>query len=329
MSAVPTQQPQRTRVLVKDILFQEQYALTHTQLDIMSYIFNAISWARVERGYLVLTTKKICSDLPYIGEKTLEASLRELKAKELIEVEIVTVTKWNGAKVRGIKITAKGMKYSNSLYKPSAQDIIDKQLEEIEELKQIIREKTAQNNQESKESEPTKEKEPIKQEEKQGEKHEKIQGFTNFMQSIIKRFGATSEPICNCVKGWQEKTIFYINSYNKLSIITPKGEYKQLKDPREINKFWHWLYRHQERIGVFLDCNKPLNAKELNTRYKGLKIKVNDIRLTVKEIIPAKGGVKLKLKEKNGRTMILSNGKEGELIYSCEMCEEILLKFKE
>ncbi len=37
--------PQRTRVLIKDLLFQEKYKLTNTQIDIMSYIFNSQTWA--------------------------------------------------------------------------------------------------------------------------------------------------------------------------------------------------------------------------------------------------------------------------------------------
>ena len=42
MSKAPQNLPKRTRVLVKDILFQEKYRLTHTQMDIMSYIINAL-----------------------------------------------------------------------------------------------------------------------------------------------------------------------------------------------------------------------------------------------------------------------------------------------
>ena len=333
MSAVPTQLPQRTRILVKDILFQEKYNLTNTQLDIMSYIFNAISWARVERGYFVLTTKKICSDLPYISEKTLEASLRALKAQGLIEVEIVTVAKWNGAKVRGIKITAKGMEYNNSLYKPSQQDIVKKMQDEIDELNRIIREEKSPTIQEPTEPKPPKdekveEKKPKEEKPKKDKPKGLKQTFTQFVKEITGVFGTTGEPICNQVKGWHKETIFYINSYNKLSVITPLGDYRQLKNPREINRFWSWLYRNKDRVGVLYDFSKPLDVEELNHRFKGLKIEVNDIKLTVQEIIPAIGGVKIRVKSAD-KSIILSNPQKGEIIYSYSECEAILLKFRE
>ena len=79
MSVTPQNLPKRTRILVKDLLFQEKYQLTDTQVDIMSYIFNAFTWSMKVDGYMVLTSKKILGDLPQIGEKTLDATLRELE----------------------------------------------------------------------------------------------------------------------------------------------------------------------------------------------------------------------------------------------------------
>jgi hypothetical protein len=32
------------RVLVKDLFFQEKYRLSHTQVDVMAYIINALAW---------------------------------------------------------------------------------------------------------------------------------------------------------------------------------------------------------------------------------------------------------------------------------------------
>ena len=75
MSVTPKNLPKRTRILVKDLLFQEKYQLTDTQVDIMSYIFNAFTWAMKIEGFMVLTSKKIIGDLPHIGEKTLSATL--------------------------------------------------------------------------------------------------------------------------------------------------------------------------------------------------------------------------------------------------------------
>jgi len=85
MSEAPKNLPKRTRVLVKDLLFQEKHLLTNTQIDLMSYIFNAFTWSVTINGYMALTNNKFSDDLPQIGEKTLESSLQELESKGLIE----------------------------------------------------------------------------------------------------------------------------------------------------------------------------------------------------------------------------------------------------
>jgi len=329
----------------------------------MSYVFNAIGWAMVINGYLILTTKKICSDLPQISPKTLEASLRALKSMGLIEVNLTAVPKWNGVKVRGIRITAKGMTYNNSLYKPSEQAIIKKQQQEIEELKRKIEEIAFPSQKDLEEVKPPKEEKPKEIEKTQPPKEEKPKEveetkpskeetkppkkdieesklpkeeeneysqhtFNEFVEAVKKAFGTNSIPICNQVKGWYKETAFYINSYNKLAVITPQGDYIQVQDPRDINKFWTWLYNNKDKIGVVYDFDKPLDVEELNYRYKGMKIKINDIEVIVEELITAFGGVKIKVKLDNNKSMILSNNKKGELIYSYKECEEILLNFR-
>ncbi len=51
--------PKRTQILVKDLIFQEKYRLSNTQIDIMSYIFNSQTWAIKVDGFLIITTKKL------------------------------------------------------------------------------------------------------------------------------------------------------------------------------------------------------------------------------------------------------------------------------
>ena len=116
MSQTPQNLPKRTRTLVKDILFQEKYRLTHTQVDIMAYITNALTWAIKVGAFFPVSTKKFHEDLPQISEKTLEESLRALKAMELIEVQMITVAKWGNAYVRGISILPKGLEYNATFY---------------------------------------------------------------------------------------------------------------------------------------------------------------------------------------------------------------------
>ncbi len=136
MSVTPNNLPKRTRVLAKDFLFQEKHQLTDTQVDIMSYIFNAFTWAMKINGYMVLTSKKIMDDLPQIGAKTLDASLLELANKGLITRSLVTVKIWRNARVRGIKITSDGMEYNSSMYTPTHQAIVNVCQERIAELEE-------------------------------------------------------------------------------------------------------------------------------------------------------------------------------------------------
>ena len=124
MSKLPSTLPKRTRTIVKDILFQEKYNLSHTEVDLMAYIFNALNWSMQVDGHLVLNTNKFRQDLPQIGEKSLEASLRTLKDRNLIEVDMVSVPIWRNSKARGIKITSLGLEYNASLYKPDEKKVM-------------------------------------------------------------------------------------------------------------------------------------------------------------------------------------------------------------
>jgi hypothetical protein len=226
MSQTPQNLPKRTRTLVKDILFQEKYRLTHTQVDIMAYIINALTWAIKVGAFFPVTTKKFHEDLPQISEKTLEESLRALKAMELIEVQMITVPEWGNAYVRGISILPKGLDYNATFYQAKEVVIIenlkeqvstkDQKIEElIEELKNIKAVEVPQNSQETKE-----ENEAIEKDD--GINYDDFD-FKSLIKTVTKEFGETSEPICNAVKGWQKESSFYINSYKQLTILTPLG----------------------------------------------------------------------------------------------------------
>jgi len=94
---------------VKDMLFQKKYSLSHTQMDLMAYFVNLAYWTIIVEGYCVIATKKIMSDLPEMGQKTIEASLKKLKEVGLIETTIVEVKVWNGnPRIWGLKLTEKG-----------------------------------------------------------------------------------------------------------------------------------------------------------------------------------------------------------------------------
>ena len=313
MSAVPTKQPQRTRVLVKDLIFQETYRLTDTQVDIMSYIFNALTWAKAVMGYMPLTTKKFRGDLPQIGEKTLEASLLVLKKMELIEVDTIVMVNWHNARVRGIKITSKGMKYNSSFYSPNSQEVIENLEKELHRVTNELKEiKISQENQEVQVKEEYIQEERIEQVKIVNNKPEiveinaqevkeipKEEDLQTFIDNIKIEFGRTSDAICNGVDGWVEEVEFYINSYNKIMVIVPSsGNQYQLNDPIEINKFWKWLFENQEKVGILQDFSK-LDGEILTPKYKNIEIKVNNRDFTVENIITTENGVKIMLLDEN------------------------------
>jgi hypothetical protein len=103
----------------------------------------------------------------------------------------------------------------------------------------------------------------------------------------------------------------------------------QLKDPREINKFWKWLYLHQNRVGDIIDFKKPLDAKELNKRYRGENLEIGDEKYKLHKIEDVKDGkVKITLKDKKGKIATISDktgGTKRPLTYPPELCEKIIL----
>ena len=139
MSA-PQNLPNRTRILIQDLLFREKYNLSHSQTDLMAYLVNVPYWATNVDGYFVITTSKIMTDLPAMGQKTIEASFKVLRDLELIECKIVHVIEWKGKPyLRGMKLTKKGGEYNDSLVLPSQDEEVRKLKLEIKELNETIK----------------------------------------------------------------------------------------------------------------------------------------------------------------------------------------------
>ena len=334
MSQTPQNLPKRTRTLVKDILFQEKYRLTHTQVDIMAYIINAITWATKVGAFFPITNKKFHEDLPQISEKTLEESLRALKAMELIEVQMITVAKWNNAYVRGISVLPKGLDYNATFYQAKEVVIIENLKEqmsskdlEIEELKEALKNIKAvevpQNSQESKEEKEAKiVEEAIEKDD--GINYDDFD-FKSLVKTVTKEFGETSEPICNAVKGWLKETAFYINSYKQLTIVTPLGKVAQLNDPVAVNKFWKYIDKNRNQIGKVIDFTKELDIDELNKRYAKMNIVLKETKFKVHKIEKLKDGVQVSVKNSdNGSISILTRDGEA-IVFGFEMCEKALL----
>ena len=340
MSATPKNLPKRTRVLAKDLLFQEKYALTDTQVDIMSYIFNAFTWAMKIDGYIVLTSKKFMLDLPQIGEKTLEATLKELERKSLISKRLVNVQHWGNVRVRGIKISSAGMEYNSSLYAPSHQEILKIYQNRIKELEVKLEEKIASELEEqipSEVEELTPENNDLedkketqsadsKSQEEPKKEHKEV-SFEAFIKSVRDRFILTSAPICNMVEGWQHPTTFYINSYGKLSLTTQNRDFKQLNNPIEISKFWKWLFQNQNRVGEIIDLkNITKKTRQLNKKYKNKEITLNGKIRWIDEIVAMNEGVAIKVRNEKGEEAIVINVLKEPLIYDYKGLENFIKK---
>ena len=326
MSKIPQNLPKRTRVLVKDILFQEKYRLTHTQVDIMAYIVNALTWSTKVGAFFPVTNKKFHEDLPQISEKTLEESLRVLKAMELIEVQMISVPKWNNAYVRGIAVLPKGLEYNARYYQAKEQEIIDTlkeqmltQKQEISELKEQLKHLEA--------TETTSKIVEESIEKDEGTQYDDLE-FTSLVKTVTKAFGASSEPICNGVKGWKKETQFYINSYNKLTILSPTGEVAQLKNPIEIGDFWKYLFKNKHQIGKVIDFTKKLDIDELNTRYVKMEIVLKESKFKVHKIEKLKEGVQVLIQssETNKISILSKHGKA--IVFKLEECEKVLLELR-
>jgi len=334
MSKAPQNLPKRTLVLIKDIIFQEKYRLTHTQVDIMAYIINALGWTTKVGAFFPLTNKKFHEDLPQISEKTLEESLRALKSMGLIEVQMITVPSWNNARVRGISVLPKGLEYNSSYYKADEKEVIkslqeqmrtkEQELVELrEELKNIKAVDVPKEFQDEKEAKIIEE--AIEKDD--GSKYDDL-GFTELIETVTKEFGATSEPICNAVDGWQKETEFYINSYNKLSVLSPSGKVAQLKNPIEINNFWKYISENRDQIGKVIDFTKELNLDVLNERYSQMNIVLEDSKFKVYKIKKVKDGVQVSIQNsENGNIAMLSRDGEA-IVFGLEECERVLLGLK-
>ena len=138
------------------------------------------------------------------------------------------------------------------------------------------------------------------------------ESFFKLKLETSRRFGTSNLPICNAVEGWDSETEFVINSYNKLSVITPDGKYKQLANPKEINNFWEWLYQNQDRIGDV----KRIDNEELKSLmfFIGFCILLNERIYTIHNFQKVQDGVKVQLKNSLGDIIKIKNPNQSEIL---------------
>jgi hypothetical protein len=275
------------------------------------------------------------SDLPSMGLKTIEASLKVLKDLELIESKVVKVTQWKGMPhIRGVKLTEKGKEYNAKLILPSQDERVielQKKNRELEkENKALIETIKNLSVSESEASAPKKEDEKQKQKEKakptpSTPSMPTLEAIEVFIGDVTKRFGKTGKPICNAVPKWNIKTTFYINSYNKLSTLTPDNNSKQLKDPLEISHFWEWLFTHTQRIGDKVDFDKTPTVKELEKRFLNQTILIGKNREIVREFLETEEGIKIKVEDEKGKIrFIVDSRTQKDKVFELGEVREVL-----
>ena len=95
-----------------------KYQLTHAQMLVMYYLLMLKNWVKfVDEEHYVILSKKIEDDLG-LHQKTVEASITQLKKLNLIHTKRSIVKEWNNKRTyRAIAISSLGKEYNLSYYK--------------------------------------------------------------------------------------------------------------------------------------------------------------------------------------------------------------------
>lgn len=325
--------PKQTRILVKDLLFQSKYKLSHTQMDLMAYLVNVPFWAtQVEKDYYVITSKKILSDLPHLHEKTLEATLKALKEGGFIDSKLVDMPTWgNRHKVRAIKLTHKAKTYNDKLVLPS-------QDEEVIKLKKALKtseeenkrlEKLLANVEVSNAEKTTKISETmalaLSKDDANKPQYTPNKDLVDFIEKTSKTFAKTGEALCNFVPTWAKESVFNINSYGKLSIKIDKNTEKQIKEASQINHFWLWLFENQHRVGYCIDFKKTLDFEGLKQRYIGRKLKIGKESFRLSDLLLTKEGIAIEVQKEDKKMKLRNPQTKKTNYYTVEECESLIL----
>ena len=154
-------------------------------------------------------------------------------------------------------------------------------------------------------------------------KEETEEDIDKFRKKVTKEFAQSGKPICNGVlngDNWAINTKFYINSYSRLSIYLADGRAKQITQPKQISKFWDWLFYHQYRVGKLINVKEVANILIL-LAFLGKRIILNKKPYTIEKLMPVIGGVKVIISNSSGERISLKNGYGGDIL-DVEKCKE-------
>ena len=319
---------------IKDFDFQRKYGLSATQVDIMFYLIQLSSWADGIGDFYFIAQSKIINDMQ-LNRKTIEAAFTKFKKLKLIEVKMGINPNWGEKKkFRMVKITDKGKEYKLNVFRPKESEKVKKLEKEIKQLRMEVErlrkvEQTIKEEEEDKKICPDTpknlgEKESLKNRGNNSFIYEVDKDFSSFKKEITRGFGNSNQPICNYVPNYNPKTQFIINSYNKLSIISPDKKYFQVVNPTEIDRFWRWLYKNQDRIG---DVQEFEDIKfEDVALYVGFFVEINKLKFKIKSIRPLGNGVKIEIENTKGLITTMRNPQNGGEIIDLIRCKKWLEK---
>ena len=288
-------------ILPLDLGFKQKYKLSQSQAILMSYLALLPNWAKDVNndGYFLILTAKIMEDLK-MGIKTVENNLKVLEDLDLIKRARTKVAEWSNEKnFRTVKITIKGKEYGLAYSKCKNPNLIKEWEVKYENLEKLNKKLVAEN----------------KTLKSQSKKTDTTDSLESFQKRVTKEFGKSCKPICNFVENadnWAKDSQFWINSYGKLTIKTPNGDFKQIINPEKIANFWQWLFKNPERCGVIKteQTEKKDEVSIIPTIYHllpfiGLMILVEGEKLLINKLEAVLGGVKIVLQ--NAKTWQLSN----------------------
>ena len=91
------------------------------------------------------------------------------------------------------------------------------------------------------------------------------------------------------------------------------GDFKQVVDPKQVNRFWEWLFENQDRVGEVKDYYSIPDISFL-LLFLGKTVVWANEKFTIESITPVKGGVRINLKDKNGAIMEVMNKKRSKVL---------------
>ena len=127
-----------------------------------------------------------------------------------------------------------------------------------------------------------------------------------FRRKIIKEYSSNSRVLCNGVEGWHHDINFYINTYNRVTIKFLTGDFKQLTDLNEINAFWEWLFKNQNRVGIIIKEPISPNIIEL-MEFEGKNFTWDNKEYKISKIIAVKDGVNILIKNEEKEELLINN----------------------